>query len=100
MIAYKLLRIRKDGSLGPLFINRKLRIPLKQTLKAEAHRTKGYKFRPGWHCTEAPIAPHLSTKNRVWAKVEIEDYVPLVRPKVQGGTWYLAERMRVTEVLS
>ena len=42
-------------------------------LDAEEHPTKGFAFRKGFHCTLKPIAPHLSTKNRCWVEVEIED---------------------------
>ena len=99
MIAYKLLRVRRDLSLGPLFINRKQVIPIGEWLIAEAHRTKGYAFRPGWHAAPKPCAPHLSTKGRVWCRVEIEDYEELKRPESQGGTWWLAKRMRVLETI-
>lgn len=99
MIAYKLLKQRTDGSLGPLFINARQRIPIGQWLDAEAHPTKGFAYRPGWHCTLAPVAPHLSTKGRIWAKVEIENYKKYNRPESQGGTWVLAERMKVLELL-
>jgi hypothetical protein len=51
MIAYKLFRKLKDGSLAPLFINKKTRIPLNKWLDAEPHPTKGFAFRKGWHCT-------------------------------------------------
>jgi hypothetical protein len=95
MQAYKLLRVRKDGSIGPLFINRKQRIPIGKWLKAEAHRTKGYAFRPGWHCTAEPIAPHLSKKGRAWFVVEIKDYEDIHRPSQQGGLWYLAKNIFV-----
>ena len=95
MIAYKLLRNRKDGSIGPLFINRKQRIPINEFLIAEDHPTKGYKHRMGWHCTIKPEAPHLSMKGRTWYKVEIEDFVEHIRPKNQGGLWFLANRMKV-----
>lgn len=93
--AYKLLRVRKDGSIGPLFINRKQRMPIGATLQAEDHPTKGYAHRPGWHCTSKPIAPHLSLKGRTWYVVEIEDYQEIIRPKSQGGLWYLAKKMKV-----
>lgn len=99
MIAYKLFRERKDGTLGPLFINRKLRVPIGVELEAEDHPTKGYAHRPGWHCTHKPIAPHLSEKDRVWAEVEIEDYTEFKRPITQGGLWYLANRMKVRKIL-
>jgi len=98
MIAYKLFRLRKDGSLGPLFINRKQRIPINTWLPAEEHKTIGYQFRPGWHVAIRPFAPHLSTKGRVWMKVEVYDAVSLKRPLAQGGVWMLAKWMRVKGV--
>jgi hypothetical protein len=100
MIAYKLLKQRKDGTLGPLFINCRQRIPFREWLQAEAHKRKGYKFRPGWHCTAKPEAPHLSEQGRVWCEVEIQDFEPFARPAAQGGLWYLAQRMRVLRQLT
>jgi hypothetical protein len=95
MIAYKLVRLRKDGSVGSLFINRKARLTPGWWMEAESHPTKGYALRPGWHCTAKPIAPHLSTKGRCWIKVQIEDYEVFERPESQGGKWYIAKRMKV-----
>lgn len=40
MIAYKLFRLRKDGTIGPPFINAKLRIPIDEWLQAETHHRK------------------------------------------------------------
>ncbi len=98
-IAYKLLRLRRNGTLGPLFINRRQVVPVGVTLLAESHPTKGYAVRPGWHCLATPNAPHLGMKGRVWCQVEIEDYVEYVRPENQGGLWFLAQKMRVLRVL-
>ena len=95
---YKLLRMRRDGTLGPLFIHREQRIPIGEWLTAEDHKTKGYAHRPGWHVTGKHCAPHLSTVGRVWAKVEFADFTQLRRPKSQGGTWYLANYMKVVRV--
>ena len=94
-IGYKLFRIRRDGSLGPLFINRKQRINLGERLIAEAHPTKGFAFRPGWHVCCEPSAPHLSKKEREWFVVEIEDWTEFVRPEAQGGLWFTANIMTV-----
>lgn len=99
MITYKLIRKLKDGSLSPLFINKKSRIPLNEWLIAESHPTKGFAFRKGWHCTLKPIAPHLSEKDRVWVEVEIDDYYLYERPESQGGTWVLAQKMKVIREL-
>jgi hypothetical protein len=96
MIAYKLLKVRKDKSIGPLFINTRLRIPLGEWMVAEDHPTSGYAHRPGWHCTVKPVAPHLKMMdNRAWYIVEIEDFTRFDRPLAQGGVWLLAKRMRV-----
>lgn len=99
MIAYKLFRKRKDGSYGPLFINRTLKITADEWLPAEAHRTKGYAFRPGWHCCSTPNAPHLSMTGRVWCEVEIKFVEKLNRPASQGGTWYLAKHLKLVREL-
>lgn len=98
-IAYKLFRQRKDGTLGPLFINRKQRINIGTDYPAEEHRTKGYAFRPGWHCCSEMNAPHLSKKDRVWCKVEIKGFTKHLRPENQGGLWYTADSMKVIEVI-
>ena len=95
MIAYKLLKVRKDGTLGPLFINCRQRIPTGIWLKAEDHPTKGYAHRPGWHCTSNPIAPHLSEKGRTWFKVELKYATKMKRPASQGGLWFLAKEMKI-----
>ena len=97
MIAYKLFRQRKDGSIGPLFINAPLRIPIGKWLKAEDHPTKGFAHRPGWHCGKEPVAPHLKPGGRVWYKVEIGGYYEHHRPLHQGGTWLIANWMKVIE---
>jgi hypothetical protein len=99
MIAYKLFKLRKNGTIGPLFINRKQVVPIGVWLEAESFPTKGYALRPGWHTTATPEAPHLSMKGRVWAEVEIEGYYRFDRPKYQGGYWLIAERMKVVRLL-
>jgi hypothetical protein len=102
MIAYKLVRKMKDGQLSPLFINKKSRLPLNEWMKSENHPTKGFKERQGWHCTLRAIAPHLKVdgvvgKNRVWVQVEVEDYELYDRPESQGGTWVLADKMKIID---
>lgn len=37
MRAYKLFRVRRDGTIGPLFINKKQRIPVGEWMCAEEH---------------------------------------------------------------
>ena len=99
MKGYKLFRVRKDGSIGPLFINKRQRLETNVWYQAEAHRTKGYAFRPGWHICSTPSAPHLSKNGRVWAEVEFNNHQEIVRPANQGGLWYLAEQMKIVRIL-
>lgn len=101
MVAYKLVNQRKDKSLGPLFINRRLRYKMNTWHEAENHPTKGYASRPGFHCTLKPHAPHLKNKpNRVWVKCLVEDYTTFNRPENQGGTWLIANKIKPIELLT
>jgi len=105
MVAYKLLRLLKNGELHPLFINKKVPTPIGVWLKAEAHRTPGYAFRPGWHCCSLPYAPHLKTElssgeKRVWVEIEVEDTRTYDRPESQGGSWVLANWMKINRILT
>ena len=105
MKAYKLLRVARDGKLHPLFINRKEPTPFGVWMKAECYPTKGFAVRQGWHCTFKPLAPHLSMKlasgeRRVWVEVEVEDWKSYNRPESQGGSWILAQRMKVNRTLT
>lgn len=95
MIVYKLFRCRKTGTLGSLFINRRAVLPRFVWLTAQDHETRGFKHRPGWHCTAQPQAPHLSSAGRQWFEVEISDFEELKRPALQGGTWFLAKRIKI-----
>ena len=100
MRGWKLFNQRKDGSLGPLFINRRQRVAIGEWLPAEEHPTKGFAFRPQWHATAVPKAPHLkegktSGQFRVWRQVELRGITPMERPEKQGGTWVLANELRV-----
>ena len=92
---YKLFRLRKDGTLGSLFINRQDVLKPGKWLKAKSYPTEGFAVRPGWHATSKPVAPHLSKKGRVWKQVELRGVVEFVRPQAQGGLWYLAKEMRI-----
>ena len=94
---YKLFHKRKDGSLGPLFINKKQRLNLQQWYEAEDIPTKGYAHRPGWHICDKPYAPHLKLKeDRVWCMVLFDHHAKeYVRPESQGGLWYTSEYMYI-----
>lgn len=103
MFAYKLMSLH-GGKLYPLFIDKDTPVPVGEWMEAEEHPTKGFKVRPGWHCTHRMSAPHLKKelkrgRQRVWCHVEIGDYDMLPRPDKQGGMWYLAKWMKVHEVI-
>lgn len=94
-IAYKLFRKKRCGDITSLFINKTKVLPLNTWMRAKPHPTPGFKFRPFWHCTEQPNAPHLSMKGRVWLKVEMSDFEELIRPENQGGKWFLAKKIKI-----
>jgi len=99
MYGWKLFRRRKDGTLGPLFINCRQKLHIGVTYVAEEHPTKGFAFRPGWHVCSERSAPHLSKKGRVWARVQIEGWINKHhRPASQGGLWFTAEKITILEV--
>lgn len=93
--AWKLFRVRKDGSLGPLFINASLRVPEDKWMPSEAHKTPGFPFRPGWHACLKPVAPRLTGKGRIWCEVELRGVTKYDRPESQGGEWLLAKALKV-----
>ena len=95
MKAYKLFRILRDGTITSLFINKKERLKIGEWLEAREYPTKGYKFRPYFHCVRKPEAPHLTTKGRKWFEVEMEDFIEMKRPESQGGLWYLANKIKI-----
>lgn len=99
MIAYKLCRLKKNGDITSLFINKSKPLVFGKWLTVESYPTIGYKLRPYWHCTEYPEAPHLSKKNRVWIKLEIKDFEKFKRPTSQGNLWYLAKKIKLLKIL-
>ena len=97
---FKLFRLRRDLSLGPLFINKRQVVPYDVWLPAEDHPTKGFAHRPGWHAAPKPHAPHLKVScERVWCEVRLKGVRPFRRPEIQGGEWYLTQEMLVVRML-
>lgn len=102
MIAYKLFR-KKGNEIYPLYVLANKPTPIGIWLEAqEGEKTPRGKvksklgelaYRPGWHCSERPIATHIGDKinntdskpsfrpaNQVWCEVDVEDtidYQPL-----------------------
>lgn len=105
MRAYKLLRVKKDGNLYPLFINKQQPTPIGVWMNAECHPTKGFAVRKGWHCCFQMNAPHLKHRlangeQRIWVECEVEDFSTYNRPESQGGAWILAQRMKINRVIA
>ncbi len=104
MTAYKLLRRRRDGTLGALFVGRDIVMPLGERLTARPDLPHpGLAHRPGFHCTAIPFAPHIAMRlangeERVWCRTWIEGFKEHKRPLSQGGVWYTAEHMYLQSV--
>lgn len=98
------MRQRKNGTLGSLFIGRSEIIPVGRWLHAKAIRTKGFAYRPGFHCCASPFdAPHLkrelaSKEQRVWCLCAIQDWYTMPRPENQGGFWYIADLLKILAI--
>jgi len=104
MIAYKLMKQRKNGTLGSLFINAKEVYSFNVWMNAEFIPTNGFAERFGWHCCFTPIAPHLkeflsSGEIRVWVEVEVDGIKTYDRPESQGGSWILADKMKINRIV-
>lgn len=104
--AYKLLRKRKDGSLGSLFVGRSFILKKNINYMASTNLPhKGLAYRPGFHCCSKPIAPHLKMtlsngEQRVWAYVELDGEIEKIkRPECQGGIWYVSSMMKILKIL-
>ena len=95
MIGYKLFRVKANGDITSLFINKSESLPLNEWLEQGNYPTKGFKVRPGWHCCPKPHAPHLSENGRAWYRVEIRGVRKEIRPESQGGVWYLADSIKI-----
>lgn len=100
MKCYKLVRLRKNGTLGSLFIHAKAVLQVGVWMEAEMFPTKGFAPRFGWHCTFLPYAPHLSEKGRVWVECDVKNFRTYDRPESQGGEWILADNIRINRILS
>ena len=99
---FKLFRLRADGTLGPLFIGARLRVPVGRWVRAQdlpAPSWMTVRRRPGWHATTRPAAPHLSERGRVWCAVSLRGARAVPRPKGLGEVWYVARWLRVDRVL-
>ena len=115
MIAYKQFRIDKSGNLHPLFVNTQEVIPVGEWITAkEGERNADGKvksklgslaYRPGWHLSEAPYAPHIGIKENgkikymkpdtVWAMCKVKTDINYT-PEAQANGWrngkYSAQR--------
>ena len=97
MKAYKLFR-KKHGKLYPLYVNANEPVPVGEWIEAKPgeitedgkvkSRLGKLAYRPGWHCSDRPIALHIGEKknpkdklpsfrpkDQVWAEVEVIDTV-------------------------
>lgn len=99
MKAFKLFRLKKNGEITSLFINKKRGLKLGEWMKAENFPTNGFAERMGWHSLKKKSAPHLSKDGRIWCEIEINDYKEFKRPKNQGGVWFLSNEMKITKIL-
>lgn len=105
MIAYKQFHMDKSGRLHPLFVFANEEIPVGKWITAkEGPRTENGKvksklgplaYRPGWHLSEAPYAPHIGIKENgkvkymrpdtVWALCMVNDTINYTKKARKNG---------------
>lgn len=95
--AYKLFRVRADGSIGSLLIDTGKRLETGVWYRAEDHRPRwGKTSNPGWHAVMEPNAPHLARKDgRAWYRVDLRGVHPV--RKRDGSIWLRSAEMRIVE---
>lgn len=116
-IVYKKVRLMKDGSLRPLFIDKRSEFRIGEWTRAGFHPTNGFAPRSlgtdentgkqigAFHCCFKPLAPHLadelkSGETRVWVECQARGKnATYDRPESQGGTWCLYEWIKPLRVL-
>lgn len=106
MQAYKQFHMDKQGNLHPLFVFYNEIIPVGEWIEAkEGSRNEKGKvlsklgplaYRPGWHLSEAPYAPHIGIKEdgkikymhdgTVWALCEVYDEIDYTESARERGT--------------
>ena len=122
LISYKQFRIDKSGNLHPLFVSVDQKIPVGEWIVAsEGERTADGKvksklgplaYRPGWHLSEAPYAPHIGVKENgvvkyqrsdtVWAVCEVDadiDWTDTARARGIGKNGRFDSRKACLECL-
>lgn len=90
----------KDGLFHSLFIQKKEGHKKGKWMKADCFPTKKFATRKGWHCCPIPFAPHLKMKlangeKRIWVEVKIKNWKKYKVPESHGGTWLLAQEMKI-----
>ncbi len=100
--AYKLVKRRKDGTFGPLYIDCRHHFEIGEWQEAKYDIIKpGYAVRPGWHTCKHMSAPHIKPRpDRYWMKVKVADYIEFERPEGQGGTWFLSKWIKPLNIIS
>ena len=113
MIAYKKVRVLKDGKYYPLFIDNKKPFLFGEWMRSEYHPKAGFAPRSigtnadgqemgGWHSCPTPeaswIADELkSGEKRVWMECEIKNVKEYKRPQ---GIWFLSEWIKPLRILT
>ena len=107
-IGYKLFKVKRNqpGKLFPLYVyaNEETRmnewIPAKEGILTKNKKVKSKLgelcYRPGWHCSDIPLATHIGVKvdgvikymhsDEVWCEVEYSDEIDYTNVVKENGT--------------
>ena len=104
MKMYKIMRVRSDGMLYSIGVNRNKPYDIDEWYTAEHIVSRKYKTKKGFYGFEKPDNERYKTTlqrgdRRIWVECEVEDY-EFYHHVMDGATWVIAQRMRMIRALS
>ena len=104
MKMYKIMRVKTDGMLYPIGVNRYRSYNVGEWYDAEHIESRKYKTKKGFYGFEKPSSKRYKEslrrgEKRVWVECETEDCELYYHP-MDGETWMIAQRMKILRALS
>lgn len=104
MLMYKVMRIKSDGMLYSVNVNRNKPYNIDEWVNAEYILTKHYHDRKGFYGFEKPDSKKYKDKlhrgdRRIWVECEVADYEIVYNAHDQVN-WVIAQKMKIIRALS
>ena len=104
MLMYKVMRVKSDGMLYSINVNRRKPYNIDEWVTAEYILTKHYHDKKGFYGFEKPDVTKYKYKlqrgeRRVWVECEVSDY-EIVYYAPDQVNWVIAQKMKIIRALS